>query len=70
MSAWEEAIPIHHNFPRLHVQADKMARSREAFNNLLTDEQLSRIWDALSAPPTAPAAASPAYECVNFHHDW
>ena len=37
-----------------------MAGSREAFDNLLTDEQLSRIRDALSAPPTAPAAASPA----------
>ena len=44
-----------YNFPRLHVQADKVAGSREAFNN-----QLSRIQDALSAPPTAPAAASPA----------
>ena len=42
------------------MQADKVAGSREAFNNLLTDEQLSRIRDALSAPPTAPAAASPA----------
>ena len=48
------------------MQADKVAGSREAFNNLLTDEQLSRIRDALSAPPTASPADRPSASNVSL----